>query len=1063
LLIGVYNFTIFIFDTSSNSVNDTVFVTVTDETNPVIDNPSNVLYAFGITGNLINWTATDNYPDTYVIYQNGSQVDSGSWTSGVKISYNIDSLTQGYYNYTIVMTDQFGNSILDTVIVAVVDGTSLSISSPSDIQSSEGSTGNSIDWAGVDDFPDGYTIYQNGSIVDSGNWTSGVTISYNIDGLSKGPYNFTIVIYDITSNSVQDTVIIMVVDTTTPAFSILPPDLQYSEGEISNALLWNSTDLYPATYIIYKDGLQVDSGSWTNVDNITISVDGLLKGTYNYTIVVTDESGNNAIDTILLTVVDTTIPVLTDNPSDLQNVEDSVGNTLNWTATDSYSGNSVVDTVFVTVIDLTSPNLSSPLDIQYEEATVGNKIVWNSVDNYPNNLTIYRNGSTKFTGSWTSGDIEYIIDDLSIGIYNFTIIVVDNSGNSANDTVFVTVVDSLNPTVNTPSDVTFTEGTTGNNIFWTGSDLHPDQHIIYLNGTEVISSVWASNVPIGYDIDGLTKGIYNLTISLLDTSNNFVSDTVIITVIDLSPPILNAPGDIQYSEDSTGNSITWIGLENYPDTYIIYRNGSQINAGSWISAVDIIYNIDGLPTSYYNFTIILFDKSNISVTDAVFVTVLDTTSPIFVVTAPNVQYIEGITGNYLVWNTTDRYPSNYIIYLDDIQFESGSWSNSEEITINIDNLSWGIYNYTIVVIDVSGNQAIVTTIVTIVDTLLPIFEYNTSDIQYEEGTTGNILIWNTTDAYPDNYIVYQNGSQLKFSSWSNSAEISITINGLSKGVYNYTIIVSDLSGNQVVDEVIVTVIDILAPNIIDTPTLTEYSEESFGNTLDWIVVDNHPNTYVIYQNDSIIESSFWINNVTITRNIDGLTKGSYNFTIVVFDDSGNIATFASIITIIDNTIPSIIVDLVNRSYIEGTSGNEISWIVSDNYPQNFTILRDDVLLFTDTWISNNQVTYNIDGLAKGLYNYSVIISDVSGNSVVLQVIINVEDKVNPVISSSPLNQTIIEGSTNNVVSWELNDLYPGNFTVYQNGILLYSKSWSNTINIFIRWLRIWALCICHIF
>ncbi|MBY9005441.1 MAG: endo-1,4-beta-xylanase, partial [Candidatus Lokiarchaeota archaeon] len=49
---------------------------------PSIDQPLDISYIEGDTGNIISWTATDSDPSTYTISRDGSQVQSGSWTSG---------------------------------------------------------------------------------------------------------------------------------------------------------------------------------------------------------------------------------------------------------------------------------------------------------------------------------------------------------------------------------------------------------------------------------------------------------------------------------------------------------------------------------------------------------------------------------------------------------------------------------------------------------------------------------------------------------------------------------------------------------------------------------------------------------------------------------------------------------------------------------------------------------------------------------------------------------------------------------------------------------------------
>ena len=87
---------------------------------PSINQPSDISYTEGEIGNSIQWTATDSDPSTYTIAQNGAQIDSGSWTSDIIISINIDGLSQGTYTYIITVSDQIGQTATDTVIVTIL-------------------------------------------------------------------------------------------------------------------------------------------------------------------------------------------------------------------------------------------------------------------------------------------------------------------------------------------------------------------------------------------------------------------------------------------------------------------------------------------------------------------------------------------------------------------------------------------------------------------------------------------------------------------------------------------------------------------------------------------------------------------------------------------------------------------------------------------------------------------------------------------------------------------------------------------------------------------------------
>ncbi|MHA2232539.1 MAG: hypothetical protein ACXAB4_08600 [Candidatus Hodarchaeales archaeon] len=91
------------------------------------------------------------------------------------------------------------------------------------------------------------------------------------------------------------------------------------------------------------------------------------------------------------------------------------------------------------------------------------------------------------------------------------------------------------------------------------------------------------------------------------------------------------------------------------------------------------------------------------------------------------------------------------------------------------------------------------------DTIAPSVS-SPADITYEVGSTGNQIIWNVLDAFPDRYNITKNGVLIENGTWINGT-ISISVDELTKGAYLFRLTVLDLGGNIVSDEVSVTVID----------------------------------------------------------------------------------------------------------------------------------------------------------------------------------------------------------------------------------------------------------------
>ncbi|MHA1224068.1 MAG: NosD domain-containing protein, partial [Candidatus Heimdallarchaeaceae archaeon] len=75
----------------------------------------------------------------------------------------------------------------------------------------------------------------------------------------------------------------------------------------------------------------------------------------------------------------------------------------------------------------------------------------------------------------------------------------------------------------------------------------------------------------------------------------------------------------------------------------------------------------------------------------------------------------------------------------------------------------------------------------------PNFETTPDDYLYEEGTTGHNLTWVVTDFNPDYYWIYVNETVAQEGSWDSGEPITISIDGLTAGTYNYTIKAMDLS------------------------------------------------------------------------------------------------------------------------------------------------------------------------------------------------------------------------------------------------------------------------------
>jgi parallel beta-helix repeat protein len=352
---------------------------------------------------------------------------------------------------------------------------------PADFGYEFGSTGNSISWTISEIHPDSYELYRNSSLLSSSPlYESNVTV--DVDGLDLGVWNLTLLLFDTFGQSTADTVMVSVVDTTSPEIDNAPNTL-YELGSTGNVITWSATDLNPASYEIYRSGGMIHAASWDG-SSIDLDIDGLPVGIYEYEIVVFDSSANAATDSLL-----------------------------------------------VTVSDSTNPMLSSPSDILYELGSTGNGIHWNASELDPNHYRILINGSIVDHVSWNGGEINHSIDGLSVGIYNFTIVAYDGSGNSDADSVFAEVVDTVAPSIDSPDDIEYVAGSTGHEISWSVSDLGASFYQILRDGVVFVDAAWDGS-PIVVNVDSMSPGTYNLTLVVTDEGGNVAGDTVLVTVFE---------------------------------------------------------------------------------------------------------------------------------------------------------------------------------------------------------------------------------------------------------------------------------------------------------------------------------------------------------------------------------------------------------------------------------------------------------------------------------------------------------------------------------------------------
>lgn len=181
---------------------------------PALVQIMNIEYEAGSTGHLLNWTAFDMNPNSYVTYIDSAIVDSGDWI-GPFIIIDVDGLVYGTHNITLFVNDTVGAFSVGSVFVTVVDTTDPTIDGPENSSWAAEDTGNEISWIVYDFSPAYVSISIDGVFFELKQWnTSGETITVNLDHLTAGVHNITILAVDLAGNSAADSVTVTVLEAT---------------------------------------------------------------------------------------------------------------------------------------------------------------------------------------------------------------------------------------------------------------------------------------------------------------------------------------------------------------------------------------------------------------------------------------------------------------------------------------------------------------------------------------------------------------------------------------------------------------------------------------------------------------------------------------------------------------------------------------------------------------------------------------------------------------------------------------------------------------------------------
>ncbi len=673
--------------------------------------------------------------------------------------------------------------------------------------------------------------------------------------------------------------------------------------------------------VIFDGGNSSDNGVITNY---TWDINGTLKygekvshifdelGSYEVVLNVTDDSGNYDNDTCNITVEIDTVPPKAD-----AGTNQSVGIGEQFTLNASGSSDNV------------------------------------AITNY----------------TWTFEGVEWygmeLIHSFSeIGNYEFILNVTDSEGNYDTDSVTVTVEDKTTPNADAGSDKTVDEDTT---VTFNGSGSSDNVGIVEyrwtIEGEDHISQT--------VDYEFTDPGSYNVTLTVTDSAGNSDTDSVNVTVNDITAPVADAGEDIVVGVDEV---FTLNGNGSYDNAVIVNYTWS-------IGSIDLYgeqvnHSISALGS--YDVTLTVRDSSGYTDTDEMGVTVEDSISP----TADAGENITVGVGEEFVLNGSSSHDNigivNYTWIIDSSEFYS------KRVVSSLSEV--GSYVVTLKVKDSAGNTGSDEIVVNVEDKTSPIANAGRDKTVVEDKKILFSAVNSTDNVGIVEYLWNINGEE------HNGEEVSYEFS--HPGTYNVNLTVFDMAGNSDTDGLTITVKDVTKPQAIIIGK--NEADEDTGITFD--ASDS-------YDNVGINNYTWTIEGSKIHGKMIDYTfedPGRYTIVLNVTDRAGNYMSIDKKIDVNDVTPPT------------AKAGGNRTVSVKEEVTFTGEWSTDNGKIDSYRWIIKNKtyrrksVSISFDQLGK--YSAQLTVTDTAGNSDDCTVMIEVIDNTPPSVEAGE-NRTVNIGET----------------------------------------------------
>ncbi len=647
------------------------------------------------------------------------------------------------------------------------------------------------------------------------------------------------------------------------------------------------------------------AGIITNAALANTAVTGLAVGTYLFELRVTDNNGAAGKDTMQVIV----------NPGAV-----NIAPTAN-------AGIDQVITLPTNSVNLTGSGTDP-------DGTI-NAYLWTKISGpTAGTITNAASASTSVTG-------------LAAGIYLFELRVTDNSGATAIDVMQVIVNPAANiaPVANAGADQSITLPTSSVNL--TGSGTDPDGTINAYLWTKIsgpAAGTITNAASASTAVTGMIAGIYQFQLRVTDNSGVTAIDVmqVIVNPAANIAPVANAGADQSITLPTSSVNLTGSGTD--PDGTInayLWTKISGPAAGTITNAASASTAVTGMIAGIYQFQLRVTDNSGATATDVMQVIVNPAPNVLPTANAGADQSITLPTSSVnLAGSGTDPDGTiNAYLWTKISGPAAGTITNAASASTAVTGLVAGIYQFELKVTDNSGAIAIdVMQVIVFAPNIPPVAN---AGLSQSITLPTNVANLNGSGNDVDGFIASYRWTKISGPATgiiSNATIASTTVTGLTEGIYQFELRVTDNNGASATAVIQVTV------NPENIPPVANAGPDQFVISPANSVTLNGSGTDV----DGIVVSYKWRQisgpadkltspNTAVTF-LDNLIAGSYTFELTVTDDKGATGKDTTMVTVTVVTAPSgnsikvypnPIADIANLDILSTTANTTVLVSVTD--------------------------------------------------------------------------------------------------------------------------------------